>query len=41
MGGSANPAAARLAAIGETVERYSAAYLPLNSDIVCFGTQRT
>lgn len=39
-GGSANPAAARLAAIGETVERYSAAYLPLNSDVVCFGTQK-
>lgn len=39
-GGSDNPAAARLAAIGETVERYSAAYLPLDSDAVCFGTQK-
>lgn len=38
-GGSDNPAAARLAAIGETVERYSAAYLPLDSDVVCFGSQ--
>lgn len=39
-GGSENPAAARLAAIGETVERYSAAYLPLNSDVVYFGTKK-
>ena len=39
-GGSANPAAARLAAIGETVERYSAAYLPLDSDVVLFGSQK-
>src|SRR5699024_2880586 len=39
-GGSDNPMAARLAAIGETVERYSAAYLPLDSDDVVFCTQK-
>jgi len=39
-GGSDNPAAARLAAIGETVERYSAAYLPIDSNDVCFGSQQ-
>ncbi|WP_366597662.1 YcaO-like family protein [Bacillus velezensis] len=39
-GGSDNAAAARLAAIGETVERYSAAYLPFDSDVVCFGSQK-
>lgn len=40
-GGSENAAAARLAAIGETVERYSAAYLPLDSKDVHYGSQKS
>lgn len=39
-GGDKNPISARLAALGETVERYSAAYLPKDSDVVCYGSKK-
>jgi len=39
-GGSPNPAAARLAALGETVERYSATYCPSPGEDVVYTTQK-
>ncbi|MFB3188391.1 YcaO-like family protein [Staphylococcus pseudintermedius] len=38
-GGSEDPLSARLASLGETVERYSAAFLPKYSDLVCYGSE--
>lgn len=38
-GGSDSSIAARLAAIGETVERYSAAYLPQSNSLLKFGSE--